>query len=378
MLTHDEEEGFLVTADGSKISMAKLERLAEEQQHPQALQILAETFFVRGDTAKALEYRHNLADYHGDIQSMVFLSKFYQGDDKNKELAAKYLGLAAASGHRGSLLHLAHAFQAKFPVNEWMEKKSEILESVEEEQHWDELKDGLDATVQAVDYGDGPSHLYLGLVHQEGLFGMEKDSLKALDLFVAGSTPESLLRAARMLFDGSSDNAVPKDSGRALQLLIKSARQFGNPQLKPVADMIVSNSGECPVVSYQSESNTDVPSDTTDPGRAFDLYKEAAEEGGDPDASFITGNCFFYGMGTQKDIEAAQVFYEKAVTDGHINALQALARCLWIQQDSNSEKAVSLFKKWIAAQDEEVVKRFEGISDREWADHLAAVFSESD
>lgn len=118
--------------------------------------------------------------------------------------------------------------------------------------------------------------------------------------------------------------------------------------------------------------------DTSDPGHAFDLYKEAAEKGGDPDAAFITGNCYFYGMGTQKDIESAQVFYEKAVMDGHVNALQALARCLWTQQDSkSSQKAVSLFRKWIAAQDEEVIKRFEGISDREWADHLDHVFSET-
>jgi TPR repeat protein len=249
MLGDEGEEGTLRMADGSVISIAKLERLAKEQDHPQALKLLAEFLFARGDSGQALEYHQTLADYHGDVSSMVFLSKFYS-EQGNSELASKYLKQAATLGHRTSLLHLAHEFQAKFPIQDSTERRTskslnsfKEVPSEEEEEHWEMLKDGLDLTREAVQFGDGPSHLYLGQVYQEGLFGMEKDSIRALELFTGGSTPESLLRAARLHFDGSPDGLVQKDPGKGLQLLIQSARQYGNPQLKPVADMVVSESG---------------------------------------------------------------------------------------------------------------------------------------
>jgi hypothetical protein len=96
----------------------------------------------------------------------------------------------------------------------------------------------LNYTRLAVELHDPRSIRFLALAYLHGTHGCEQDPSMALDLLLrAENDPHCLVHAAQMLFEGFH---VPQDTPKALDLLVQSARRFGFPRLKPIADTLLS------------------------------------------------------------------------------------------------------------------------------------------
>ena len=67
------------------------------------------------------------------------------------------------------------------------------------------------------------------------------------------------------------------------------------------------------VEGWRYETGEGVPQNT---GRAFALYREAAAQGA-PEAEYQLGLMYELGIGTERDVHAANYWYERAVGQGY-------------------------------------------------------------
>ena len=322
--------------NGDTVSFSDLLRLAEEDRNLKALRITAPLLFESGkseELLKSIKFFEILASEYELCEAIMFLSWYFKETDP--ELSFKWLKKAADLNYTNAVIQVAHSYQSRFPLSN-VSTSSKTCENEDE----DDVENLIHYSLLAGKSQDSKSCFYLGQIHEFGFLNCEKSIKKALEFYLLGSDSHCILRASNILMNEKEMN----DTSRAIQLIVSSARKFGIPSLKPVADMIMES----------------------DPQEAFILYNESSSQG-DELSTKIVGDCYYFGIGTESNLESSLEYYECAISLGSNEALLPCLRILWEKKEKS--KALQLFQKLINTFMEDQ-SSFKNLSTVEWYERL--------
>ena len=331
-------ENLFQDENGNTIKYSDLLILAEEKRNLSALRILAPYLHQSGESInieKSVHYYEILATEFESFEAMMFLSWYHR---ENNDLSIKWLKKAADLNYSEAIIRLAHNYQARFPN---LQSSIVDLEEIDILIHYSTIASKLK---------DSKSSFYMGQLYQFGHFSIERDLMKALEFYLSGSDSFCILSASDMLLNG---DGITHDKSKAIQLIITCAKSFGVPSLKPVADMVFGIT-----LYFKIEED--------DPKEAFSLYCESAKQG-DGSAAKIVGDCYYFGIGTESNLENAMEYYEKGISLGSIESTPFLIRILWERKQKSN--ALELFQNWINTLEQDK-SSFKDLSTFDWYERL--------
>lgn len=293
--------------ENEEIPFSDLVKLAEEDGNVQAMRITAPSLFESGnneDVVKSIKFYEILASEYEVCEAMMFLSWYYQ---KDTEKSLGWLRKAANLNYTPATVRMAHSYQSKFPLTE--STTDNAINSIISDEDSEAL---VHYSLLAAKNNDSKSCFYMGQLYENG-FIVSKSLTKALEFYLLGSDSTCILHASNILMNEKGDTS------RAIQLIISSARKFGIPSLKPVADMVLE----------------------TDPQEALLLYSESSNLG-DALSTKILGDFYYFGLGAASNIDISLEFYEKAISLGSKEAVLPCIR-IYLEKKEKS-KAVELLE----------------------------------
>jgi TPR repeat protein len=296
-----------------EISFSDLVRLAEEERNIFALRATAPILFESRnyeESLKAVKFYEILALEFEEPGAMMFLSWYFREDP---QVSLEWLKKAANMNHTPALVRIAQSYQSKFPLA----NLSDFPTKTDGED--EELEALMNYSFLAAQSRDSKSCFYLGQVNEHGYF-CPKSKEKALEFYLLGSDSNCILSAAYILMHDQGDQS------RALELIATSARKYGTPTLKLVADMIVDK----------------------DPQEALKLYVESSDQG-DALSAKILGDCYYHGIGTDSNTENALEYYERAIFLGCSEAVLPCTR-IYLERKEKS-KALELLQTFYKDQE---------------------------
>jgi TPR repeat protein len=157
----------------------------------------------------------------------------------------------------------------------------------------------------AAQAGHADAQRIVGVYHEEGKGGADKDYLKASQWYEKSAeqgNDRAMRNLARLYSDGRGVRADPK---KAYELLSAAAAHGNKDALRNLGYMYYFGVGV-----------------RRDPARAAELFKQAGDEAAD----FDLGRLYYRGEGVEKDLTKAATLFEKAANDGHSKAQLFLGR----------------------------------------------------
>jgi TPR repeat protein len=292
-----------------EISFPDLVRLAEEERNLYALRVTAPILFESDEESlKAVKFYEILALEFDEAEAMMFLSWYFKDDP---QISLEWLKKAANLNYTPAVVRMAQSYQSKFPLADLS-----ACNAAEEEEEFEALEHYSSLAAQI---GNSASCFYLGKVNEHGYFSCPKSKEKALEFYLLGSDSRCILHASNILMND-------KEESKALELIATSARKYGTPPLKLVADMFVEK----------------------DPQEALKLYQESSNQG-DVLSTKILGDCYYYGIGTESNTDNALEYYEKAISLGYNEAALPCIR-IYLEKREKS-KAIELLQKLYKGQE---------------------------
>ena len=234
------------------------------------------------DCEQSIEW-YQMAATMGDVDSLLFLAEYYaenfHASEEDLSKSVGYLEKAATLNDSRAIIKLSRYYQTL------------DFNSI----HYEIIN-------RASELGCSASTNYIANMKQ----GQSKlDYL--LNAAENGNT-ESQFQACKLLFNG--DIGIERDEFRAVELVINSATTYTNPNIVQLGKWYMTN--EC----KQLDCN-----------RAFDCFLKASIQG-DLDSLVMLGDCYYYGHGCEIDLDLAKEYYQKAIDNGHTEAILSIIKCL--------------------------------------------------
>ena len=322
---------FLLMSSKDETRILEAQAILEKQAVTEpaiAGRILGEAFLLgrftgKPDVDKAVSWWKKATDA-GDIPSILFLARFYDGqmgfaDKKDPALSLQYFEKAADAGNTGAMVAVG----------------SRLLYG--DEAGRDE-KRGLAILDKAIAAKDATAYLALGTWQET----VKKDPKAALAEFERGKDagqPESMIRAAEYYLEGKG---TEKDVQRGISILEKSA-EGGNAQahlmlaarilqsekpetLSGYKHLLAASNGG--LAAAQNELGLFYLSGglgVADASAAVSWFSRAAQAG-NAAAQNNLGALHERGTGVEQSYEKAAQLYALAAQQGHASATLALAR----------------------------------------------------
>ncbi len=322
---------FLLMGGNDKTSVLEARAILEKQalKDPAvAGRVLGEAFLLgrfseEPDPEKAISWWEK-ASASGDVASMLFIGRFYDGqmgfaDKRDPALALEYFNKAAEAGNTGAMVALG----------------SRLLYG--DEKGRDE-KRGLAILKKAIDAGDSSAYVALGTWQET----VKKDSKAALAEFERGKDAgqvESMIQAAAYHIEGKG---TEKDVPRGVEIL-ETAAEGGSAQahLMLAANALQAEKPDTPggykhlvsaanggLATAQNELGLFYLSGglgVVDASAAVSWFSRSAQAG-NAAAQNNLGALHERGTGVEQSYEKAAQLYALAAQQGHAGSTLALAR----------------------------------------------------
>lgn len=322
---------FLLMSSKDETRVLEAQAILEKQAITDPLvagRILGEAFLLgrftgEPDPDKAVSWWKKAADA-GDVSSMLFIARFYDGqlgfvEKRNPVLSLEFFEKAAEAGNTGAMVAVG----------------SRLLYG--DETARDEER-GLDLLEKAIAGGDSSAYLALGTWQEK----VKKDPKAALAEFERGKDagqPDSMIRAAEYYIQGEG---TEKDVARGISIL-ESAAEGGSAQahMMLAANILQSSkpdviSGYKHLIAAASEGLVVAQNElglfylsgglgVADTSAAVSWFSRAAQVGFAPAQNNLAA-LHERGAGVEKSYEKAAQLYALAAQQGHAAATLALAR----------------------------------------------------
>lgn len=294
-----------------KLALKVWKKIGDEDKDPRGMILAGLSYFkgkgTRPDVKKALHY-WKLAARLGDKAASMLLARYYQSEMPEKGISSKGEDLKEYGSQNNS-------------------EEDASLHSDDNDNSSFNSKDFLRYTVIAASEGDAQSLKMLGLVYQDGLFGVKPSPKKALKMYLKAAEKNelfSMFRAAEIYYHGASN--VPSDREAALRILTKAAESAPIPNWECLGNLYRFGVG--------------APGDKPDLLNCVKCYKKAAEAGSISALKSLADVCwsiFIKGKSSLKNdigalgltTESMFEYYERAAASGELGAMLGLAKCYW-------------------------------------------------
>ena len=160
-----------------------------------------------------------------------------------------------------------------------------------------DISKSLELHRKLAENGFGKSQYHIAYAYFEGE-GLEKNDKKAFEWFAKGAENGNVLCQYYTGYCYQNGVGTKADKAKAMTWYKRAAEQ-GHTLSRNIVE---SETGE-KVVHAGEES-------------PFESYLRAAKDG-DADAMFIVGRCFLDGVGTEKDVNEARRWFNKAASKGN-------------------------------------------------------------
>jgi TPR repeat protein/ubiquitin-protein ligase len=297
----------------------------------------------------------------GDIAAQMNIH--WQVRDQDSPDKAKWEPMAANQGHAPAQRELGWSCQREQNHNEaveWLRKAAAQGDTIAQCNLADCYRRGEGVhkdTAQAFKWyqrsaeGGQVSGIYqLGVCYGEGL-GVAKDAVPAVKCYrraAEGRMPEAEHRLALCYHKGEG---VQKDSEAAVRWLDGFARRGSDHQtaIKSIIEEVHQAAGAGDVQAQRSlgEFYFDGLGVQKDLSKAAMWWSKAAEYD-DTEAQLGVGICHYYGQGVRQDRVKGAEWFRKAAEKGHMNAQFRLGMC-YQAGDGVDKDPVEAFKWWLKA-----------------------------
>lgn len=310
------------------------QRLKAEQCDPEACKALFQLYDtgkyadgrkadVRKDHVEAVRlYTPCALQGDHDAQNTIgFMYLMGKGVDKDRELALKYLKLAA----EGGVAQAAHRIATMYDQGQcytdpdldkavqWYQRAADLgypdsqfqlagIMMMEDSKYYDASR-AIKYLAAAADGGQVEAQHQLGMAYAFGSNGVRRSVPKArkyLEASCKGGYDQAMVDYANMCFEGQ---ALPRDMATAAKWFLEAAKHYNGMAQYAIGCMYGNG-------YYFEQDNAE----------AAKWFQEAAE-GGEPNAQYALA-CFYYeGRGVEKDHKKAVGWFNESAEQGHPGAM---------------------------------------------------------
>lgn len=313
----------------------------------------------------AIKYLKKAAKLKHVISCYILGSFFEQGKfvDENDQKSLKLFKEAAKLGYAPAQVKLGDVYRQGLLGNDESPKKS------------------FQWYLKAAEQGKSSAQFYVGYYYSSG-YGVMKDAKLAFEWYSKAAEQKSPAALNNLAFCYEYGKGTEIDLAKAAYYYEKSAKLGNITAQKNLAICYKNGTGvksDCNKVFYwtlEAAKNGDIDSqgkialyhlkcygtdinkaeallwyaryysedfhiDNAD--EALNFFKKKADEG-DSQALYVVGKCFQYGVATEKNLENAYIYFEKAAELGHIESLikthqaSSLYALCSIKEDKNTYK----------------------------------------
>lgn len=289
-----------------------------DPQSPRLQLALGRTLMNNGGSAEAAKLFFKAASEGDDAAAAYHYSlllEWGEGLPKDLKKAAEIRQIAANFGHSQAEFRIGRDLvrvKDKKGVD-WLAKaaqKGHILASYELSRLYDkgELVE-KDIAVEreflekAASGGNMTAEFLLGLYHQIGS-GVDKDLYRSTELFRRAAVQGVAAAEYEMGDARYYGYGIEKDTKLAVMWFERAVAQNDKRAQLALSHMFAAGEGGL----------------TVDKKKSFELAQASANQGY-PNAFWFTGGNYEFGIGTDKDLKTAYIWYEKAANAGYANAM---------------------------------------------------------
>ena len=287
-----------------------------ENKTPELMRNLRYAYVMTMATRGLPEYQVEAAYYYNDgIMIYKDKSKYFElvknAADKGYPKGLYRVGQAYYWGDRGVDRDLEKAHEYYLKAAEAGDATAMFCVGYDYGNGEGAIKDyqkALEWYQKAADAGEISALNNIAVMYADG-DGVEKDVVKAFDLYLKaaeGGDEMAMKNVAQKYADGEG---TEKNMGKAIEWATKSAEAGNVNGMVTLADFYYDGTGGI-------DKNYE---------KAFYWFKKAADEG-NVYSMYMTGQCYEYGRGTDKNKRAAMDIYKKAWNKDYRPAVEALLR----------------------------------------------------
>lgn len=287
-----------------------------DNKTPELMRNLQYAYVMTMATRGLPEYQVMAADYYyNGVMTYKDLNKYFElvknAADKGYPIGLYRVGQAYYKGDRGVNQDLEKAHEYYLKAAEAGD--TDAMFSLGYDYHYGAgtIKDyqkALEWYQKAADEGNVKALNNIAVMYANGE-GVERDEVKAFDLYLKAAEGGSGYAMNNVAKNYSNGQGTEKNMEKAIEWATKSAEAGNINGMINLADYYYEGTGGI-------DKNYD---------KAFYWYKKAADEG-NVYSMYMTGQCYEYGRGTEKNKTAAMDIYKKAWNKDYKPASEALLR----------------------------------------------------